>query len=217
MSASNIITIDLGTTNIKAGIYNSELKEICIRSFKVEYISENNFVEFDTEGYWNICKNGIKKVIEESGIDPGSILTISLTGQAESLVLLDNKSSPLRNGISWMDSRSLKECEILKNNFNIERGYNITGQPDIIPTWPITKILWIKRNEKSLFGKISKYLLIKDFIIFKMTGKFLAEYTVYNFSYYLDIIQKKYWGDILDFVGIKQEQLPDLIEPGETA
>ena len=98
MSASNIITIDLGTTNIKAGIYNSELREICIRSFKVEYISENNFVEFDTEGYWNICKSGIKKVIEESGIDPGSILTIALTGQAESLVLLDNKSSPLRNG-----------------------------------------------------------------------------------------------------------------------
>jgi len=44
VSASNIITIDLGTTNIKAGIYNSELREICIRSFKVEYISENNFV-----------------------------------------------------------------------------------------------------------------------------------------------------------------------------
>lgn len=217
MSASHIITIDLGTTNIKVGIYDSELKELCIRSLKVEYISENNSVEFDTEGYWDICKRGIKEVIEKSGIDPGNILTISLTGQAESLVLLDSSHRPLRKGISWMDSRSLKECEILKRNFDVEIGYNITGQPDIIPTWPITKILWIKRNEKSLFGKVSKYLLIKDFIIFKLTGKFLAEYTVYNFSYYLDIIRKKYWNDILDFVGIEQEQLPVLIEPGETA
>ena len=41
-----IITIDLGTTNIKVGIYNSRMQEIYTSSFGVTYINKNNFVEF---------------------------------------------------------------------------------------------------------------------------------------------------------------------------
>lgn len=133
------------------------------------------------------------------------------------MVALDRSGKPLRKAISWLDSRSTNECKILKENFNVDDGYNITGQPDIVTTWPITKMLWIKRNEKDKFAKVYKYLLLKDYIIYKFTGKFISEYTVYNFSYYLDIINKKYWEDILKFIGISTSQLPKLIEPGEVA
>ena len=51
-----ILTLDLGTTNIKAGIYSSSLEEISIVSSKVNYNNLNNFVEFDAEGYWYTCK-----------------------------------------------------------------------------------------------------------------------------------------------------------------
>ncbi len=212
-----ILTIDLGTTNIKAGVYNPDMKEISICSFKVKYLNQNGFVEFNPRDYWKLCKKGIDSVINKSKINPKNVISISITGQAESFVLLDDNLESLRNGISWMDNRSKQECEILKKNFKREEGYNITGQPDILTTWPITKILWIKRNEEEIFKKVYKILLLKDFILFKLTGKFFAEYTVYNFSYYLDIIKKEYWNDILDFVGIKREQLPEFIEPGEDA
>ena len=73
-----IIAIDLGTTNIKAGIYDSHLKEIAVDSTKVDYINIEEFVEFNPEQYWNWCKNTVKSVIVKSGINPKDVLSISL-------------------------------------------------------------------------------------------------------------------------------------------
>jgi len=212
-----ILTLDLGTTNIKTCIYNAVMNEIHSISLPVHYSTDRDFVEFDLQDFWDTCKKSIKTVIDESGVDKKHITALSLTGQAESLVVLGGDGVPLRNGISWMDNRAVVECDMLKKRLSLDAGYRVTGQPDIIPTWPITKILWLKKNEKETFDKAETYLLIKDFIIFKLTGKLLSEYTVYNFSYYLDIQSKSYWDEVLDFAGVLNTQLPELLEPGSSA
>jgi len=109
--------------------------------------------------------------------------------------------------------RSGEECIELKNKFNPETCYRTTGQPEIIPTWPITKILWLRKHEPEIFQKINKYLLLKDYIQYRLTGKLVGEFSIYNFSHYFDISRKKYWNEILEFCGVSENQLPKLIEP----
>jgi len=136
-----------------------------------------------------------------------------LTGQAESLVILGENGKPLRNAISWMDERSWEECRELGKYFGKELCYKVTGQVSFLPTWPITKILWIKRNEPWVFNKVYKYLLIKDYIQYRLTGKIFGEYSIYNFSLYFDINKKDYWKDMLTYCSVRDSQLPQLIEP----
>ena len=45
------ITIDLGTTNIKVAIYNSQLEEVIIKSSKIIYSNRDNFREFNADSY----------------------------------------------------------------------------------------------------------------------------------------------------------------------
>ena len=54
---------------------------------------------------------------------------------------------------------------------------------------------------------------MKDYVIFRLTGLIAGELSVYNFSHYLDIARKEYWPAILDYCGVRPEQLPDLVEP----
>jgi sugar (pentulose or hexulose) kinase len=210
-----ILTLDLGTTNIKAGLYNSCLEEVSLVFSRVEYIKSKYFVEFDADNYWQVCKKSLLQVIKKSKINTKNIIAISLTGQAETLIIIDKNNDVLGNAISWMDTRSENECEVLKKVFDNKRSYMITGQPDIITNWPITKILWIKENQKVRFNNAKMFLLLKDFIIFKLTGKLASEYSTSSFTYYLDIIHKRYWKDIIDYVGFNLEKLPELMEPGE--
>ena len=49
----NIISIDLGTTNIKVAIYNCSLSLITLLSEPVTYDRNNDFVEFDVNEYFN--------------------------------------------------------------------------------------------------------------------------------------------------------------------
>ena len=54
------IGVDLGSTNIKAAIYDAKLHLIDRKSRPVTYIRENGFVEFDTIAYC-IYGTGLKK------------------------------------------------------------------------------------------------------------------------------------------------------------
>ena len=206
------IAIDLGTTNIKVAAYNNNLRSLNAKSTKVDYFRKDNWVEFDADEYYRIlsktiqdCCSGVLSDSEEH--------EIILTGQAESLVILGHDGTPIRPAMSWLDERSKVECRELENVFDNETVYAITGQVAIIPTWPITKMLWLKKNEPEVFSCVEKYLLLKDYIQYRLTGQYFGEYSIYNLSLYFDLKKMEFWTDILDFVGIKIEQLPQLIEP----
>jgi len=109
-----ILTIDLGTTAVKFGLYNSRLEEICKHSTKYSLDINSEFIEFDVEEYWSICKKGIQDLLLKSKINSKKVASISLSSQAETLVILDREGKPLRKAISWLDSRSGEECNILK-------------------------------------------------------------------------------------------------------
>lgn len=208
------ISVDLGTTNIKVAAYDEKLNELSMVKQPVDYLRDGDMVEFDPEDYFIRIKNLISSCCADSHQKtPYQIQQIILTGQAESLIIVDEKMKPLRNGISWLDMRSKEECFTLQERFSIELCHQITGQPEIIPTWPITKILWIKKNEPNVFIKTHKFMLLKDYIQYRLTGKIYGEYSIYSFSHYFDIFKKDYWLEILEYCGIPTNKLPKLIEP----
>jgi sugar (pentulose or hexulose) kinase len=208
-----ILAVDLGTTNIKVAAYDDRLRQRAIESAGVSYLRDGDLIEFNAEDYFLGVLSAIRRCCEKAYESPSSVKQIVLTGQAESLVVIDSKGAPVRNGISWLDMRSRKECVELREAFKEEVSYPITGQPSIIPTWPITKILWMKKHEKNIYDRVSKFLLLKDYIQYRLTGKITGEYSIYNFTHYFDITKKRYWREILSYCGVQDDQLPPLIEP----
>lgn len=207
-----LIAVDLGTTNVKAALYNNQLNMLNSASIKIDYQRQGEQVEFDAEAYFDIVTRTIRECCQ-GRLDGTKDSELVLTGQAESLVVLGADGKPLRNAISWLDERSSEECKQLQAQFDAHTYYGVTGQISITPTWPITKILWLKRHEPEVYAKAHKYLLLKDYILFCLTGKLVGELSIYNFSSYLDIHKKDYWQEILDFCDLHRDQLPELVEP----
>ncbi len=209
-----ILSIDLGTTYFKFCLFDERLNQLAVHTTPVTYCESNEYVEFDAEKYWSECKAGIKEVIRKAKIHSGQVDLISLTGQAESIVLADQYGNPLCNAISWSDSRSTEECEMLSRQFGIDALYATTGLPQMSPTWPATKLLWMRRHNQELFRKISRIFLIKDFITFKLSQAFVSEYSVFSFSCLFDQARKKLWKAMCDYLEIAEGMLPELVEPG---
>ncbi len=205
------IGIDLGSTNIKAAAYDRNLNLIDMRSRPVVYIRENGFVEFDAEKYYDELVALLHDIVTANKIQ--SIAEMAFTGQAESLVVVDKQGKALMNAISWMDERSVKECEVLSKQFSAELCERITGQQAVLPTWPATKILWLKNNRPDVFAAADCYMLLKDYIVYRLTGKRTADMSIATFSFYFDIFEKCYWQDMLKAIDVRQEQLPALVEP----
>lgn len=214
----NIIAIDLGTTNIKVSIYDEKLTLLSLLSETVTYQQTDDMVEFDPTEYFNRIQSMVEQLaLQGKKHNQQNVVQIVLTGQAESLVLLDASQQPCYPAISWLDMRSKKECEELSQVFDATLCYRTTGQPKLIPTWPITKMLWLKHHQPTVFAHTAHYLLLKDYIVFRLSGRMLGDYSIYSFSHYFDITKKQYWSDILDYCGIKLSQLPELLPSGSIA
>ena len=209
------IGIDLGSTNIKAAIYSENMKLIDRQSLPVEYVRENGFVEFDAVKYVRDLEALLWKMLQENKIT--NIRQIAFTGQAESLVVLGKDGAPLMNAISWMDERSTAECAVLSEHFSPEQCEEVTGQLAVLPTWPATKILWLKHNRPEIFENAATYMLLKDYVVYAFTGIKKADMSIATFSFYFDIYNKTYWQEMLDAIGVRSEQLPELCEPCSVA
>lgn len=205
------IGIDLGSTNIKAAVYNENMELIDRQSLPVEYIRENGLVEFDAVRYVQDLEALLSKILRENQIT--NISQMAFTGQAESLVVLGKDGLPLMNAISWMDERSTAECEALAEQFSPKQCEEVTGQLAVLPTWPATKILWLKYNRPEIFQNAETYMLLKDYVVYYFTGIKKADMSIATFSFYFDIYNKIYWQEMLDAIGVREDQLPELCEP----
>ena len=205
------IGIDLGSTNTKAALYDENLTLLDQRSCPVEYLRKDGFVEFDILAYFDSLQALLAELMQAH---PGAkVRQIAFTGQAESLICLDGNGNPVCNAISWMDERSEEECAILSAQFDNTVCRRITGQQAVLPTWPATKILWLRRNRPDEFARVETYMLLKDYIVYRLTGIKCADMSIATFSFYFDIYRKCYWQDMLDAIGITVSQLPELAEP----
>ena len=209
------IGVDLGSTNIKAAIYDKKFNLVDRQSRPVHYIRDNGFVEFDAYAYCRDLIGLLADMIESNHV--AKVHQIAFTGQAESLVVLGHHGRPLMNAISWMDERSTEECKVLAEQFDSKTCEAVTGQMAVLPTWPATKILWLKNNRPEIYEKADTYMLLKDYIVYCLTGNKVADMSIATFSFYFDIYKKTYWQEMLNAIGVKESQLPALCEPCSVA
>ncbi len=205
------IGVDLGSTNIKAAIYDEKMKLLDRRSCPVEYIRDQGFVEFDAESYFRDLVALLGQMLRDNRVF--GPVQIAFTGQAESLIAAGVDGKPLMNAISWMDERSVAQCRVLEAQFSPETCQAVTGQMAVLPTWPATKILWLKEHCPAVYENTATWFLLKDYIVYRLTGRKLADMSIATFSFYFDIYNKCWWQEMLTAIGISEEQLPQLAEP----
>ncbi|MDR0361661.1 MAG: hypothetical protein LBJ46_03095 [Planctomycetota bacterium] len=211
-----IISLDLGTSAFKVALFDEDGKIIASSNQEYALVTPDTLsVELDVDTYWRAFKAGLAEVLAASKVDVGDIKAFGLSAQGETLILLDKHGKVLRNAIIWMDNRAQDEAGELDKRFPREVSAKISGQVSIVPTWPAAKILWVARHEPDIFRKTAKFLLIEDYFIYRLTGKFVAEGSLLCSTLYWDINTKKYWKDMLDCLGIDESRLPEIRESGE--
>lgn len=201
--------IDMGTTSVKTAVFDEKLSELKKLTADYTLDSHGDILEFPAEDYWNIVRGEIEKVVAELKVD-----ALAIDTQCETLILTDEDGNPTRPAIVWLDNRATEEAKMIEEHFGRKRVYEITGQPEVTATWPACKLLWVKRNEPEIWAKTKKVFLLEDYILYKLTGKFITEKTLQSSTIYFDIKKNAWWDEMLDFIGCAPEMLPELLDSG---
>lgn len=171
-----VLGVDLGTSAVKVLLVNSE-GEVCEEISKgYPLIQEKaGYSEQDPEEWVKKTLEAIRAITEK--IDaPSSIEGISFSGQMHGLVLLDKERNVLRHSILWNDTRTTKECCEIEEVLGKETLLSITKNL-ALEGFTLPKILWVKKHEQETFKKADKFLLPKDYLRYRLTGKIHTEYS----------------------------------------
>jgi xylulokinase len=212
-----LLALDAGTTSLKAGLFQPDGR--CLASALQEYalISHSaDEAEVDPETYWQAACQTIRSVLAEAHANPADVAGMAVSSQGETTITLDNAGQPLRNALVWLDNRAVDEAQTLKEKLGSE-VYAHTGIPDVIPTWTACKILWIKNHEPEKFVKAGKFLLVQDYLIYRLTGRYVTDGSISCTSLLFDIVEHTWWKTCLDAVGITEERLSKVQTPGSIA
>lgn len=213
---TTILGIDIGTTSLKTAVFDKQGTQLA--SATVEYTLLTpvaGFVEVPCPVYLESIKKCLAQMRERCHLNTREIGVIGFSVQGETLCFLDESGQPLRNAIVWMDNRAGKQAERMRETFGDERCYEITGQVSFESCWPAPKIQWVRENEPELFEKTRYFLLLEDYVIYCLTGKVVSEGTLLTSSLYWDIRTKRYWPEMLEYLGIDECMLPEIRESGE--
>jgi xylulokinase len=211
-----LIGLDIGTTAEKIALFDKTGKTLAISTQEYSLITPKiNFVEEDPAVYWTAFKAGIENLKKQYPMKSDDSYALAISAQGETLFFIDAFGKPLRNAIVWMDNRATDEAQEMKKVFGDERCYHTTGQVSFEACWPASKIMWVKKNEPDVFAKTKTFALIEDYFIYRMTGIWATEGSLVCSSTYWNIITKQYWKEMLDYIGIQEEQLPPVQESGQ--
>ena len=206
----------MGTTGVKAAVFDAggNMLGTGLAEYKLE-TPMPDIVELDPEIYWISACNAVAQAIEKAGIRPTDIRSMAVTGQVETLVMVDQDGVPLRKAIVWLDNRAKEEAAFLEKRFGEEELFRLSGQTQMLPCWPAPKILWLRKNEPQIFEKTARYLMVEDFIVFRLTGKYVTGTGLLPSSLYYDICRNQYDSAMLAELGLREDQLPELKNTGE--
>lgn len=213
-----ILSLDVGTTSLKGVLFDSVGRQLasCLQEYDLIKPAPD-IVELNCEVYWDSACKVIHAILRESEIDPRQITSVGVTSQGETLTVLDRDGRPLRRSIVWLDNRTQPEADEIARHFDLDEVYRITGQQEISATWTATRILWLRKHQPEVFQKAHKYLLVEDYLIYKLTGKYVTDRGLNPSTLYYDLTVGDWWPEMLQFLGISRRQLPELLDSGKVA
>jgi len=144
MGRQCILTLDQGTTNLKAIVFDTKGEMISIASMETPHVFPRpGWVEQEPVATMDRLKECAQNVLRESIGKGYELAAIGITNQTESIVLWEPATGiPIYNIINWSCQRTAEFCEHLGNQGYADQILRKTGLP-LEPAFSASKIRWV--------------------------------------------------------------------------
>jgi len=212
-----LLSIDVGSTNIKAILFNIRGELVFSESMPMkdnfEKRGQDVLVYANPEYIWNSIVQMINRLVLQAK-DAKRIMAVAVTGMGDDGVPVDCLGNCIYHCISWKCRRTVKPFEKFISEYGAENYFLKTGlQARTLDT--IFKLLWLKEHEHDICKKTYKWLMLEDYINFKLCGKMVTDITIANTTGLFDITKKDWSADLLKEAGFDYDAMPDVRRCGE--
>jgi xylulokinase len=202
----SLVGLDVGTTGVKALTVSPE-GEVLARIEETYPLStpQPGWAEQDPEVWWRATESALAQLVV------ADLAGIGIAGQMHGLVVLDERERVLRPAILWNDQRAAAECAEIEERLGLGRLVELTGNR-ALPGFTAPKLLWLRRHEPEVYGRIAHVLLPKDYVRLRLTGERAIDATDASGTLLFDVARRRWSDEVLATLEIPPEWLPPVLE-----
>ncbi len=205
------IGVDVGTTGVRAMAYTAQGKSVAVRdAFYPLETPQYDRAEQNPQQIYDAAEEVIAGVVKELQYKLVTISGIALSSVMHSFIPQDEHFELLGNMITWADSRSSNIVHRMEQDEQCKQFYFRTGCP-LHASYPLAKIIWVKENQPEIFDRMAHIGSIKDYMFRLMTGEWVTDKSVASSSGLFNAFTETWDSEILEYVGIEEEQLPKVV------
>ncbi|MDR1042497.1 MAG: hypothetical protein LBL54_01165 [Clostridiales Family XIII bacterium] len=202
------IGLDIGTSGCKASVIDREGH--VVRHARMSYRTTSpqaGYIELDAREVYAAAKDALAAV---AGQDVKAIAVASI---GEAVVLLGDDDAVLAGSIYYSDIRGSDEVAGIRSAMDAQKILGITGMP-LGPMFSANKLLWIRKNEPSLYASAKHKMLFGDYISFMLTGERVIDYSLASRTMLFDVNRNEWSREVAETIGLDIEGFSSPVQSG---
>jgi xylulokinase len=210
MSKKYLVGTDIGTQGTKTVVVDSAGKVVGSGSsfYSVEQ-PHPSWAQQWPEVWEEATYEAISEAIEDSDVNPNDVAGLAISGlYGGSGVPVDENLEPVHQCLIWMDRRATDEVAWVKENIDLDRLFEITGNY-VDSYYGYTKILWLKNNRPGVWEDTDLFVPPSNYVEYKLTGELAVDYSsAGNIGGVFDMEKLDWSEEACGMLGIPVDMMP---------
>jgi xylulokinase len=201
--------IDLGSTSLKCVIYDLTGRMVASGSRPTQrfnpYPDHPEWTVWQPDQIWGGTAAAVREAVSQLD-DPGRIRAVAVTGMGMDGVPIDLHGNCLYPFISWLDPRTEPQLRWWESHVGAEITFGVGGNT----LWPFStalRLLWMAEYEPEILARTDKWLLIEDYLNFKLCGCRATDYSMASCTLLFDQRKRDWSEEIFSRTGIERHLL----------
>ncbi len=204
------LAVDIGTSSVRAGLYDGAAHPVARSSVKIDsYVSvtSDGSAELDAEAAFSQVALAVDSVLEKTKHLKIEIGLVAICSYWHSLVGVDAKGRPTTGVFLWADTRSRKYTSVLRKRFNERDTHDRTGAHFHSSYWP-ARLLWLRKEYPEAFDRTDRWLSFSDYVLLKLFGAPVTSVSMASGTGLFDIHKCAWDSELSRFLKVKPARLP---------
>ncbi|HUA03932.1 MAG TPA: FGGY family carbohydrate kinase [Solirubrobacteraceae bacterium] len=205
-----LVGIDVGTTRVKAGLIGLDGRELGHAAVPTVWQRRPTGAEARPGDFVAAVHDALGVLLASA--PPGDIVGVGITSMAETAVLVGADGRALGPAVAWYDRRADADVAEMEAQFTREQLDHRAGL-GVGPTPTVAMLRWLVRAHPEARGAVNS-LSVAEFVVHGLGGVVAAEPSLASRTGALDINERRWWPEVIEWAGLPESLFPHLLAAG---
>ncbi len=212
------LSLDIGSSSVRAGVYDADANPVPRASVKIEHsftVTADGGFDLDAIQALDQVVAAIDQILEKTSKLEGEIGYVASCSFWHSLVGVDVKGKATTSVLGWADTRSRAFTEVLRKRFDETVIHNRTGARFHSSFWP-AKLMWLRKAFPDAFSRAAGLLSFSDLLGLRLFGELATSVSMASGTGIFDIRRCGWDSELVKYLKIDPDMLPVVVADGDT-